>query len=241
MRDAHYLIPRRDGLILAGSTVEFVGFDKSVTTDDAFRPLHAAALSSRRGLPTSVEHHWAGLRPAPAGIRTSASTPASAACRVNAGHYRNGLVTGGQRAAARQPDPQRNPILDPAPYGFGAGRLASRPASPAPARLPAGADRSCATAPMLMFIRHRRTPLQWPPPCQCGPSRPRRRRSPRSSPPPCTAAVLARILASPRVVLARQTLAATLRPDDYAAGDLGAYTALIVSAAASRSSSSASW
>lgn len=125
MRDAHYLIPRRDGRILAGSTVEFVGFDKS-TTDDAYRTLHAAALAIAPGLADfPVEHHWSGLRPgAPAGIPYIGEHPDIGGLYVNAGHYRNGLVTGpasAQLLANLILD--ETPILDPAPYGLSAGRL----------------------------------------------------------------------------------------------------------------------
>ncbi|MEW6422761.1 MAG: FAD-dependent oxidoreductase, partial [Deinococcota bacterium] len=43
MRDGKYLIPRRDGRIVVGSTVEMVGFEKH-TTEEAFRELHAFAV-----------------------------------------------------------------------------------------------------------------------------------------------------------------------------------------------------
>jgi glycine oxidase len=58
-----YLIPRRDGHVLVGSTVEDAGFDKS--TDIATRQrLHAeaAALLPVLGSVQPIRH-WAGLRP----------------------------------------------------------------------------------------------------------------------------------------------------------------------------------
>lgn len=125
MRDAHYLIPRRDGRILAGSTVEFVGFDKS-TTDTARRTLFDAALALAPGLAdVLVEHHWSGLRPgAPAGIPYIGEHPDVAGLYVNAGHYRNGLVTGPASAQLLANLVLGQPaILDPAPYGFAAERL----------------------------------------------------------------------------------------------------------------------
>lgn len=125
MREALYLIPRRDGRILAGSTLEFVGFDKS-TTDAARQTLHAAALAIAPGLAdVPVEHHWAGLRPgAPAGIPYIGEHPDIGGLFVNAGHYRNGLVTGPASAQLlTNLVLGETPILDPAPYGFTGERL----------------------------------------------------------------------------------------------------------------------
>ncbi|MEK7322844.1 MAG: FAD-dependent oxidoreductase, partial [Pseudomonadota bacterium] len=69
LADGHYLVPRRDGRILAGSTLEYVGFDKS-TTPAAYRNLHAAALRLvARLADCPVERLWAGLRPgSPEGV-----------------------------------------------------------------------------------------------------------------------------------------------------------------------------
>ncbi|WP_156303133.1 NAD(P)/FAD-dependent oxidoreductase, partial [Methylogaea oryzae] len=58
-----YLIPRRDGHILAGSTVERAGFDKSLT-DAALAELQAFALDILPALADCpIERQWAGLRP----------------------------------------------------------------------------------------------------------------------------------------------------------------------------------
>ena len=64
-----YAIPRRDGHILVGSTLEDVGFDKT-PTEDAFESLRATAIDLLPGLADAeVVKHWAGLRPAsPEGI-----------------------------------------------------------------------------------------------------------------------------------------------------------------------------
>ncbi|HKF26250.1 MAG TPA: glycine oxidase ThiO [Candidatus Acidoferrum sp.] len=58
-----YLVPRNDGRILAGATVEHVGYDKTVTAAGILANLAAAielvpALAAAR-----VEESWAGLRP----------------------------------------------------------------------------------------------------------------------------------------------------------------------------------
>ena len=63
LSNRRYLIPRRDGRILVGSTVEHVGFDKS-TSREAHDTLRAVAVQLVPALAgAEVEHHWAGLRP----------------------------------------------------------------------------------------------------------------------------------------------------------------------------------
>ncbi len=118
MHQDRYLIPRRDGRILAGSTVEDVGFVKQ-TTGDALAELKAAAFAMVPALERfPVEHHWAGLRPgSPTGIPYIGEHPHMRGLFVNAGHYRNGVVLG--LASTRLVADLvlgRSPILEPAPY-----------------------------------------------------------------------------------------------------------------------------
>ncbi len=91
----HYLIPRRDGKILAGSTVEHDGFNKH-TTESARKDLTEFALSllpALKGAP--LIHHWAGLRPGTElGIPYIDRHPDIHNLSINAGHFRNGLVMG---------------------------------------------------------------------------------------------------------------------------------------------------
>jgi len=91
----HYLIPRRDGKILAGSTVEPAGFDKS-TSKAGFDKLNRFAqglLPSLKRYPAT--HHWAGLRPGTRqGVPYIGRHPEISNLSVNAGHFRNGLVMG---------------------------------------------------------------------------------------------------------------------------------------------------
>lgn len=93
MAEGRYVIPRRDGHVLCGSTLEEAGFDKS-TTMQARRSLMASAgrlwpaLMGREPLA-----HWAGLRPgAPNGIPFIGPVPDSENLWMNAGQFRNGLV-----------------------------------------------------------------------------------------------------------------------------------------------------
>ncbi len=91
--DGKYVIPRRDGRVLAGSTLEYVGFDKQ-TTEQAKQQLADVAIDMYPALADAqVEHHWAGLRPgAPEGIPFIGAVAEVENLFVNAGHFRNGLV-----------------------------------------------------------------------------------------------------------------------------------------------------
>lgn len=120
MDEEHYLIPRKDGRVLAGSTVERTGFDTSVT-EEARRTIHAAATRLVPGLESAeIEAHWSGLRPGNAnGLPTVAIHPGIKGLYVNAGHFRNGLVMA--PASARLMADlilERSPIVDPAPFAF---------------------------------------------------------------------------------------------------------------------------
>ena len=88
-----YLIPRRDGHILAGSTLEYAGFDKS-TTSSAFNHLLAQASSMLPALTGSpVIQHWSGLRPgSPDNIPTISRHPSIHNLSMNAGHFRYGVT-----------------------------------------------------------------------------------------------------------------------------------------------------
>ncbi len=119
-----YIIPRQDGRVLIGSTLEEAGFDKS-TTAEAKEELYQMAVELypllRR---TPIEDHWAGLRPgSPSGIPYICTYPTVEGLYLNAGHFRNGLVTG--PASARLIADlvlQRPPTLSPEPYRLEAKR-----------------------------------------------------------------------------------------------------------------------
>lgn len=89
-----YLIPRKDGRILVGSTTEKVGYVKE-TTENGKKTLLDAAYNILPVLQSvAVEKHWAGLRPgAPAGLPYMGEAPDIQGLFICAGHYRNGLVT----------------------------------------------------------------------------------------------------------------------------------------------------
>ncbi|KEA64530.1 Glycine oxidase ThiO [Marinobacterium lacunae] len=124
MLDGRYLIPRADGRILVGSTLERVGFNKD-TTEEARQSLYQTALKILPDLAQyPVEHHWAGLRPgSPEGIPFIGAVPGWSGLYLNCGHYRNGLVLA--PASTRLLSDlllERPPIIDSAPYAV-AGRI----------------------------------------------------------------------------------------------------------------------
>lgn len=93
--DDHYVIPRRDGRVLAGSTLERVGFDDSTTSEARQELLRTAVeiIPSLAGV--EIERHWAGLRPgSPTGVPFIGPHPAIEGLYINAGHYRNGVILG---------------------------------------------------------------------------------------------------------------------------------------------------
>src|SRR5258708_39314349 len=58
-----YLVPRNDGRILAGATVEYAGFDKKVTACALDKLLSSAIALTPELAHARVEDTWAGLRP----------------------------------------------------------------------------------------------------------------------------------------------------------------------------------
>ncbi|WP_019864578.1 glycine oxidase ThiO [Methylovulum miyakonense] len=118
----HYLIPRRDGKILAGSTVESDAFNKT-TTATAKDDLSQFALNLLPDLQNyPLVKHWAGLRPGTAqGIPYIARHPDIDNLSINAGHFRNGLVMGPASAQLLVDLVlQRTPQVAPEPYQLAA-------------------------------------------------------------------------------------------------------------------------
>jgi glycine oxidase len=88
-----YLVPRRDGRVLAGSTIEHVGFDKKVTSEgmSAIRSMALEIAPALEHLP--LIDSWAGFRP-----RAEDDLPVIGPCEgidglfYATGHYRNGIL-----------------------------------------------------------------------------------------------------------------------------------------------------
>ena len=119
-QDGVYLIPRRDGHIVVGSTVESVGFDKS-TTESARQHLYTRAIQLLPELGNlAIIQQWSGLRPgAPDNIPTVARHPDIDNLFINAGHFRYG-VTMAPSSAKLLTDLllHRTPDIDPLPYAW---------------------------------------------------------------------------------------------------------------------------
>jgi glycine oxidase len=94
-----YLVPRADGRLLVGATVEDAGFDVRVTAR-GIRALLDAALSALPSLAElTVAETWAGLRPGtPDGLPYIGETLLGG-YYVAAGHYRNGILLTPETAA----------------------------------------------------------------------------------------------------------------------------------------------
>ena len=110
-----YLVPRRDGRLLVGSTVEDVGFDDGTRPDD-LRTLHEFAAGLIPILrDVAIESAWAGLRPRMGkGYPVLGSLPARPTLWLATGHFRNGIQLAPATAALmRQLILQQEPLVDP--------------------------------------------------------------------------------------------------------------------------------
>ena len=87
-----YLVPRDDGRILAGSTVEDVGFDERTTPEAISQLVQFAVEVVPHLADATLEHSWAGLRPRTGdGLPFLGSAPPWENLWVAAGHFRSGL------------------------------------------------------------------------------------------------------------------------------------------------------
>lgn len=92
-RDGLYIIPREDGHILVGSTLEDVGFDKGVTEAARIDLTRRAAELLPFLEQTPLVGHWAGLRPgSPDNIPIMARHPTLENLYLSSGHFRYGVT-----------------------------------------------------------------------------------------------------------------------------------------------------
>ncbi|MCH9645425.1 MAG: FAD-dependent oxidoreductase [Proteobacteria bacterium] len=94
-----YIIPRKDGHILVGSTMQNVGFDRS-TDEQTRHALHEFATQKFDALANAkVEHHWSGFRPASKSAKVMLGKHDQFDnVFLNTGHFRNGLNTAPESA-----------------------------------------------------------------------------------------------------------------------------------------------
>lgn len=113
-----YIIPRKDGRILVGSTMEDVGFDKNTTQAAREELINFIdeVLPALNQYP--IEEHWSGLRPAsPDGTPFICQHPKIDNLFINSGHFRNGFILGPASAELMADLLLNNtPKIDPTPY-----------------------------------------------------------------------------------------------------------------------------
>ena len=88
-----YVVPRRQGRLLAGSTTEHAGFDKRVTAAGVQSIVTSALEISPRIAALPLASSWAGLRPRAAdGLPVLGPCAEIAGVFYATGHYRNGIL-----------------------------------------------------------------------------------------------------------------------------------------------------
>jgi glycine oxidase len=112
-----YLIPRSDGRLLVGTTVEEAGFDKR-TDPSTIQRLHKAAITLVPKLADArILEDWAGLRPGTPDALPILGATATPGYYVATGHFRDGIllapITREVMAAVIE---GRNPEFDLAPF-----------------------------------------------------------------------------------------------------------------------------
>jgi glycine oxidase len=90
-----YLVPRANGLVFAGATVEEVGFRRR-TTKAGIRAMRSMAIGLVPQLAAADAHfNWAGLRPgSPDDLPMIGPLPGWPNVIAATGHYRNGILLG---------------------------------------------------------------------------------------------------------------------------------------------------
>ena len=87
-----YLVPRLDGRIVAGSTLENVGFDKRVTAGGMRKILDAAMELAPNLAGAEIVETWAGLRPGTPDHLPILGPADVEGLFIATGHYRNGIL-----------------------------------------------------------------------------------------------------------------------------------------------------
>ncbi len=95
LHDGKYIIPRKDGHILCGSTLEWKGFNK-ITTNESKAMLHRFAATQVPFLADLKPiKHWSGLRPgSPNSVPYIGEHQRIKGVYFNTGHYRYGVTMG---------------------------------------------------------------------------------------------------------------------------------------------------
>jgi glycine oxidase len=93
LRSQHgYLVPRRDGRIIAGSTLEDAGFIKQVTPQGVRQILDAALELAPALADAKIVEEWSGLRPGTPDLLPIIGPTDIRGLWLATGHYRNGIL-----------------------------------------------------------------------------------------------------------------------------------------------------
>ncbi len=87
-----YLVPRKDGRIVAGSTLEEAGFEKQVTAAGVAKILAATLEMCPELADAELVEMWAGLRPGTPDDLPILGPANVAGLWIATGHYRNGIL-----------------------------------------------------------------------------------------------------------------------------------------------------
>lgn len=118
-----YLVPRADGRIIAGSTVELAGFSKEVTVEGLGKLASQIGHTVPSLSKAPVIECWAGLRPCTRDFLPALGETSVSGLFVSTGHFRNGILLAPMSARLLRQAMNREPLdidLDP----FRPGRLA---------------------------------------------------------------------------------------------------------------------
>ncbi|MYB96333.1 glycine oxidase ThiO [Candidatus Poribacteria bacterium] len=87
-----YIVPRADGKVLLGATVEFVGYDKTATVDGAKQMIDAGIAIAPQLADSTFVQTWAGLRPYAKKGPLLGYLPGYDNVVLASGHFKNGIL-----------------------------------------------------------------------------------------------------------------------------------------------------
>ena len=87
-----YLVPRADGRLLIGSTLEFVGFQRGVTAGAVAKLLSAALRLVPALADAELSDSWSSFRPYTADELPLLGPSSTPGLILMSGHYRNGIL-----------------------------------------------------------------------------------------------------------------------------------------------------
>ena len=87
-----YIVPRTDGKVLLGATVEYVGYDKTPTVDGVKQMIDAAVLIAPKLAQSTFVQTWVGLRPYYNRGPCLGHLPGYDNVVLASGHFKNGIL-----------------------------------------------------------------------------------------------------------------------------------------------------